>query len=114
MRRKLFALAAAVSAVLFVGVCVLWVRSYCVFNAKWLGWGRPSGAGTSSGYIVTGQNWTGQMRFAVEAINAADPPWRQWMPPTHGPRLFVDSNTMRYSSPSKNRRRMFNLAFIVR
>jgi hypothetical protein len=35
MRRRLFTLAAGVSAVLFVSVCVLWVRSYRVEDRLW-------------------------------------------------------------------------------
>jgi hypothetical protein len=38
MRRQLFTLAAAVSAVLCVGVCVLWVRGYKVPDS--LSWVR--------------------------------------------------------------------------
>jgi hypothetical protein len=38
MRRKLFTIAAGVSAVVFVGVCVLWVRSY--WRADEWGWER--------------------------------------------------------------------------
>jgi hypothetical protein len=39
MRRKLFTLAAAMSAVLCVGVCVLWVRSYIATDQLfWQGW----------------------------------------------------------------------------
>src|SRR3954462_47082 len=39
MRRKLFPIAAAVSAVLCVGVCALWVRSYRV--GDFLEWESP-------------------------------------------------------------------------
>src|SRR5689334_6204292 len=42
MRRKLFTLAAAVSAVVCVGVCGLWVRSYQVDET--LTWDRSYGA----------------------------------------------------------------------
>jgi hypothetical protein len=107
MRRKLFTLAAAVSAVLFVAVGTLWVRSYRVFNAHWLGWGCSSGAGTSSGYIVTGQNWPGGMWFAVESVRNADPAWWQWMHNADGTGLFVDSNTLRYSGWRKTHRPAF-------
>lgn len=41
MRRKLFTLAARVSAVLCVAVCVLWVRSY--WRADEWGWERIHG-----------------------------------------------------------------------
>ena len=44
MRRKLFAIAAGTSAALFVGVCVLWVRSYWVGDALFINlpqFGRP-------------------------------------------------------------------------
>src|SRR4051794_12666821 len=67
MRRKLFMLASALSAVLCAAVCVLWVRSY------WRG-GGVTGRAESRRIIVfsTGGGWD------VEWFDYAPPPYGFW------------------------------------
>jgi hypothetical protein len=74
-------------------VCVLWVRGYWVIEERWLGWGRPSGQGTSSGYVLNVQNWRGRMWISLEVVTDADPRWWQKMHHVDGTRAFAGSFT---------------------
>ncbi len=80
MKRKLFNLAAALSLVLFVAVCVLWVRSYWVaegvgwhgrFHECGLGWSRGTICFTRSDAFF-GVHWEDGLGFRYEWDRAWD------------------------------------------
>jgi hypothetical protein len=85
MRRNLFTLASALSAVLCVGVCVLWVRSYRVADA--VGWSSTSDAvegGTASGrlrlntiHLPDGQTYGPPHLLHIAYPANIDPPTRR-------------------------------------
>ena len=101
MRRKLFTLAAGASAVLCIGVSVFWVRGYWVQEGRWFGWGRPSGQGSSSGYVLAVQNWGGRVWIGLEVVTDADPRWWQEKHHVDGTTAFAKSITF---APSEQRK----------
>ena len=78
MRRKLFTLAAGVSAVVCVGVCVLWVRSYSVQDE--VQWRRVDGSRrlkSAPGHIVLAMDladWSHQPKDSYGIIYERQPP----------------------------------------
>jgi hypothetical protein len=75
MRRRLFTFAAALSAVLWIGLVALWVRSHRVLDEDAAGWTRPAGGGTSSGVVARVLNEPGQIWLAITLEVRGDRGW---------------------------------------
>ena len=75
MRRKLFTLAAGVSAVLCVGVCVLWVRSYWVCERVYITRGGPPEPDDRSRLLSGGSGQSNHGWFKFERGNRFGSGW---------------------------------------
>src|SRR5437773_6355267 len=68
MRRRLFNLAAAVSLVLCVATCVLWVSSYAGFHSLWY-WSRPDAALNQTGFFIV--SVTGVIQYDYRTLQVS-------------------------------------------
>jgi hypothetical protein len=71
MRRKLFILTAIASAVLFVGICLLWLRSRVVRDYAWTWLPWPSDAGVQRCLKFDADSGGGQLELSWKVWTAA-------------------------------------------
>src|SRR5690349_20785745 len=75
MRRKLFTIAAGASAVVFVAVCVLWVRSYSAVDAITYRWALQDGRSQAVRLVLERGGWMyGRMDASGEVFESLNIP----------------------------------------